>query len=170
MKTRILKTVACAILLYGILAGCSTSPSSSSGSAAPALRVKSLESSEKRITLADFPGKYVLVDFWATWCGPCREEVPYLKQTYEKYGSNPRFAMLSISLDRGPTPPRQYTAANGMGWTQAFGGSASEQEELAGKWNVNAIPAIFLVSPEGKIVASDLRGSGIVDAVGRALK
>jgi hypothetical protein len=97
------------------------------------------------------------------------KEVPSLRQVYARFGKDPRFAMLSISLDRGPTAPREFVAQQQMNWPQAFGGTASEQDRLREQWKLAGIPALFLVDPNGKIIASDLRGEGIEREVGRAL-
>jgi thiol-disulfide isomerase/thioredoxin len=137
---------------------------------APILHVKNLKSGAADLALSDFAGKYVLVDFWATWCAPCREEVPYLKKTYERFASDPRFAMISISLDRGPTAPREYAAAHQMNWSQGFAGTPSQSQDLTTRWKVDVIPAIFLINPEGKIIAYDLRGDEIGQAVSHALQ
>ena len=136
---------------------------------APVLTVKSLNSSNQDLKLSDLSGKFVLVDFWATWCAPCREEVPYLQKTYERFGNDKRFAMLSISLDRGPSAPREYAASHGMNWPQGFAGTSSQSEDLTTRWGVNAIPAIFLINPDGKIIASDLRGDEIAEAISTAM-
>ena len=71
------------------------------------MSVKSLDHLEKDVTLTDFQGKYVVLDFWATWCQPCREVTPYLRETFKRFGNDSRFAMLSISIDnvRHPPPP-----------------------------------------------------------------
>src|SRR5436305_2808232 len=115
--TKILGKLIIAASLAFLLVSCNDAPPAAGPSGpAPALRVKSLEHLEKDVTLADFQGKYVLLDFWATWCQPCREETPYLRKTFERFGKDSRFAMLSISIDKGPTPVRSFVAANEMGW------------------------------------------------------
>jgi thiol-disulfide isomerase/thioredoxin len=120
------------------------------------------------IKLADFRGKYVLLDFWATWCGPCRGETPHLKATYDAFGKNNRFVMIGLSLDESPAEPREYARKNAIQWLEGFLGNWA-QAAVAKLYGVEGIPAIFLIGPDGKIVARDLRGEEIQAAVKKAL-
>lgn len=136
------------------------------GDIAPDFTVNTVDG--KPLKLSDFRGKYVLLDFWATWCMPCIGEIPNLKTVYEAYGKNERFAMISLSLDDNVAQPRAYSRVNNMQWLQGFLGPWSDA--LAAKlFGVDAIPAIFLIGPDGKIVARDLRGEAIKGAVSHAL-
>ena len=72
------------------------------------------------LKLLDFRGKYVLLDFWATWCGPCLGETPYLKAVYDTYGGDERFVMISLRLDKDVEAPQKYVQENGMEWIQGF--------------------------------------------------
>ena len=65
---------------------------------------------------------------------------------------------------------RSFVAANEMGWSQGFAGTQTERDELLSRWKIEGIPAIYLIDPQGKIIASDLRGDQIAEAVGRSLK
>jgi thiol-disulfide isomerase/thioredoxin len=136
------------------------------GDAAPDFEVKTVNGGSLR--LADLRGKYVVLDFWATWCPPCRAETPNLKAVYESYGKNPKFAMLGLSLDKTEQAPRDYAREEGIDWDQGFLG-AWPKAALPARYGVEGIPAIFLIDPEGKIAARDLRGEGISRAVGLAL-
>jgi thiol-disulfide isomerase/thioredoxin len=136
------------------------------GDAAPAFEVPTLD--DRTLKLADLRGKYVLLDFWATWCGPCRGETPHLKSVYEKFGKDPRFVIVSLSLDPEQKEPREYAKKEGMDWPQGFLGDWSKTK-LPNEYGVRGIPAIFLIGPDGKILAKDLRGPAILSAVEKAL-
>lgn len=135
-------------------------------SQAPPLSAKTVDG--KPLSLAQFKGKYVLVDFWATWCVPCVAEMPYLKSTYDAYSSDPRFAMVSLSLDEKPEAPAQFAVNQGLKWTQGFLGDWSSTD-IPAQWDVHGIPSVFLVGPDGKIIDRDLRGDSIKRRVGEAL-
>jgi len=136
------------------------------GDLAPDFTVPSLDG--QTIKLSDYAGKYVLLDFWATWCGPCVAETPNLKSTFDAFGADKRFAMVSLSCDFDRSAPAKYVKANGISWAQAFldhnGG-----KDVVNNYGVTSIPQILLIGPDRKIIACDLRGSKIKSVVATAL-
>ena len=122
----------------------------------------------KKFKLADFRGKYVLLDFWATWCGPCVGEMPYLKQAHEKFKDRKDFVIISLSLDKTINEPREFLKKNELPWVQGYLGDWSETK-VPGQYGVEGIPALFLISPEGKIIESGLEGSSITAQIEKDL-
>lgn len=116
------------------------------------------DTSGKEVSLHDFKGKYVLVDFWASWCGPCRAENPNVVKAYSTYRTK-GFNILGVSLDQPNAKDRWMKAIHddGLTWTQVsdLKGWKNEAAQLYG---VQAIPQNFLISPDGKIVAKNIRG------------
>jgi thiol-disulfide isomerase/thioredoxin len=136
------------------------------GDAAPDFATKTIDGGS--LALADFRGKYVLLDFWATWCGPCRAETPNLKSVYDRYGKDAKFAMVGLSLDKAVEAPKDYVKTEGIAWQQGFLGDWSKAA-LPARYGVEGIPSLFLIDPEGKVLATDLRGAEIGKAVATAL-
>jgi thiol-disulfide isomerase/thioredoxin len=116
---------------------------------------------DKEFSLADYKGKPVLIDFWAIWCGPCRRELPYLKEAWEKYYKK-GFEIVSVSLDyTDRTTPEDYAKwieEKGMSWRHVYD-QKDWDSELAKAFLVYSIPSTFLVDKNGDLVTSgaDLR-------------
>lgn len=136
------------------------------GAVAPAIVATTLDG--KPLELADFRGKYVLLDFWATWCGPCIGEIPQLQGIHDAFALDDRFAMLSVSVDEAIDAPRNFQEKRKLPWSQAFVGEGIHGP-TAGKFGIRAIPAFVLVGPDGRIVARGMRGDQIKKAVESAL-
>lgn len=113
-------------------------------------------------------GKWVLVDFWATWCGLCRGEIPHLVEAYAKFATK-GFEIYGVSLDRPGTEERwaQFVAENGMRWVNVWG---SDDRSATAAYEVRSIPSNFLISPSGEIVAVDLRGENIEKVLSRFIR
>ena len=108
------------------------------------------------ITLSSFKGKYVMVDFWAAWCRPCRQENPNVVRMYNTYNSK-GFEVLGVSFDRKKEPWIKAIADDGLNWAQVSD-LKYFQSEAALTYNVKGIPATYLIGPDGKIIAKGLRG------------
>lgn len=124
-------------------------------------------SGKRKYSLSDFKGKYVLIDFWASWCGPCKGEIPYLKQAYEKF-HNKGFEIISVSLD---DKKEKWTAALQqfqMPWIHISDvkGFSSTVNDL---YHVPSIPKTLLLDKEGKIIATDLRGPALENKLSEIL-
>ena len=122
----------------------------------------------KPLKLSDFRGRFVLLDVWATWCGPCVGETPSLQAVQEEFGKSDRFALVGLSMDDAPAAPRDYAAAKNLTWTNGFIGKwdATDVDDALG---VGGIPDIRLIGPDGRLVANRLRGDEIRAAVDKAL-
>lgn len=108
------------------------------------------------VDLADLRGKVVLIDFWATWCPPCVEEVPQLVETYGKFKDR-GFEIVGISLDQDKPALEKFTAENKMTWPQFFDGKGWENA-LAQRFKIQTVPTMWLLDREGKLLDANPRG------------
>ena len=113
------------------------------------------------VSLSDFQGKYVLLDFWASWCGPCRQENPNLVKAYAAYKEK-GFEILGVSLDNkdGKEAWVKAIEKDGLTWTQVSDLN-SWNNEVARSYGVRAVPQSYLIDPQGVIIAQNLRGEAL---------
>ncbi len=114
---------------------------------APEFTLKTLDN--KKAALKDFKGKYVFLNFWATWCGPCREEMPSMERLYRRLKSKKNFTMLAVSIDRGGARAvKRFVEDNNF----TFSILLDEDSEAAAEYGVMGIPATYLIDDKGFII------------------
>jgi peroxiredoxin len=122
----------------------------------------------KPVSLASLKGKYVLIDFWASWCGPCRAEYPYLHKAYDQFkGKN--FEIIGVSLDDKKALWVNSIKDNKFDWLEVCD-LKGHQNDVVVAYGINAIPQSFLVDPNGIIIAKNLRGDDLVEKLKEVIK
>ena len=118
--------------------------------------------------LSDFAGKgkYVMVDFWASWCGPCRMAIPHVRELYNKYGD--KLEILAVSLDSAEKPWRKAMAEEQMEWTQLWA-DKTRVSPITEAYQVHSIPFLMLLDPEGRIVHAGHDPNAITETLAKAL-
>jgi thiol-disulfide isomerase/thioredoxin len=139
------------------------------GTAAPEINLASPDG--KPMSLKSLRGKYVLVDFWASWCGPCRQENPNVIKAYNQFKDKGKgFTVYSVSLDDDKARWMQAIAADGLVWPNHVSDLKKWNNAAAAAYGVQSIPASFLLDPNGKIIGKNLRGPALEAKLAEVLK
>jgi peroxiredoxin len=120
---------------------------------------------EEPISLDQYKGKYLYLDFWGTWCQGCIDEIPNLKSTYAQIDTS-KIEFLGIANDN-EEDLKAYIEENELNWKQLC---TSESNRIDKLYNIQSYPTTFLIDPEGRIVASNLRGEDLLDTLNTYLK
>ncbi len=149
------------ILVMAVLLGCTSRGDKSSASAAD---FKLQDLNGKTVRLSDFKGKPVLIDFWATWCPPCRAAIPSIEKLYKNYGGK-GLVVISVSLDEGDWDAvKSFAAEAGITYPVLKGG-----DDVTSRFQVRSIPMVVIINKEGKIVKRYL-GFGDEDELEKDVK
>ena len=133
------------------------------GSAAPDFHAEDL--SGNLVQLSDFRGKFVFVDIWATWCGPCIAEIPNVQAAAEKYREDP-IAFVGVSIDATADRARRFLEDRKLTYEQLWA-QGEFKSDICKQYQVSGIPATFLVDPQGRLVATGLRGDRLEEVLSK---
>jgi peroxiredoxin len=133
------------IVFLGLLACSLAAGAVKIGDPTPAFNLQTLDG--KTINIASYKGKVVLLDFWATWCGPCRKALPELKNLVQKNTGKP-LVVISVSADDNAKAPQEFARANGMTWPQALDSKGSV---IFGVFGIESLPSYVLIDAQGRI-------------------
>lgn len=150
-------TAFCAIAFFSIITATAKEKGGAPPSVGEPVSLKFNAVKGGKVDLETLKGKVVLIDFWATWCGPCVKEVPNVVATYEKLHDK-GFEIVGISLDQNRSALTKFTKDNKMTWPQYFDGKGWDNE-VSTRFGIRSIPAMWLVDKEGKLVTTNARSN-----------
>ena len=134
----------------------------------PVPAIELVQPSGEKFNLSSLKGKYVLIDFWASWCGPCRQESRHLRKAYNTY-KNQNFTIVSVSVDKPRDREKWLDAikADGLVWTQLL-----DDKKTSDSYGVESLPSAFLIDPEGNLLSQGetLRGQDLMKTLAKYIK
>lgn len=138
-------------------------PTLKAGDKAPDFTTKTLDGRE--LKLADYRGKYLVIDFWATWCGDCRRESPIVAELFadvkDKKINEKSIEFLGLSFDNNRTSIDNYLEKHPLPWAQAGNMMTTREDPIFNTYQLHWIPAFFVIDPEGTIVGTAITGKGL---------
>lgn len=136
------------------------------GDMAPEWSAKGIDG--RAIKSSDFKGKYVVLDFWATWCGPCIAEIPNLAKAHEEFRDDP-VAVIGLSIDDNMELPKEFLQKQPSSYLQAYLGEWHDNETTTRDFGIESVPSIWLIGPDGRVIARDLGGRNITSKIRESL-
>ena len=149
---------------YGKMVRAELYPAGMIGEKVPDFTVKDASGKEYSLAQLSEGKKYILIDFWASWCAPCRREIPNLRNLYAKYGSR-GFQIISISRDKNAEDWKKAIEDEQLTWPNFL-----DESDIAKLYKVRAIPTMYLVDADGRIVAENVRGEALAEKVAELFK
>ena len=134
----------------------------------PMAEFSQTDTSGTMVSLSSFRGKYLLIDFWASWCGPCRQENPNVLEAFNKY-KNKNFTILGVSLDKAKPAWIEAIAMDNLAWTHVSD-LLGWNNAVAQQFQIQSIPQNFLLDPEGRIIGKNLRGAALERKLAKVLR
>jgi thiol-disulfide isomerase/thioredoxin len=123
----------------------------------------------KTMKLSALRGRYVLVDFWASWCVPCVANLPAIGKLHDTYGRDERLTILGVNLDDDSEQARTFVAREKLTWSQAFPGRVGDRDEILSRYAIGSVPAYLLIGPDGKLIERSENLQVMTEALSRVL-
>lgn len=157
------------IILFSSVAAMAKSQPEQPRISDPRLEIKLPTVKGDSLTLASLQGKVILLDFWASWCGPCRVSNKKLVKLYEKYKPE-GFEIFGVSLDEKKESWKKAIVKDKITWIQVNDPRGGWDATTAAKWNISVLPTSFLINKRGEVVAMDLEGKKLEESIVQLLQ